>query len=276
MRMLLAHRNVIDMDQLCDALDGGRSLPQRAALVTFDDATQDHYSRALPIMRRHSIPAVFFVSTRSLEERTVEWWNLLSFALRECAPGRHRVGPEFGDEIVVSDAASRTAAFAAASARIKLESPQADALPVIQELASRLGVTLPSMEQQSRGLINAAQLSEMREAGMTIGSHSHSHAFLRRLSAEAQLAELSRSKRILEGILGVRVRSLAYPYGQAADYDSQTCAAARDAGYDCAFNLRKRNVLSLKGIDRYDIDRFPVPGTSNYEFEASISGMAVQ
>ncbi len=276
MRMLRSYRSIISVDQLCDALDGKSSLPPRAALVTFDDATQDHYGRALPVLRRHEIPAVFFVSTRSLTERTVEWWNLLAFTIRTCAQGEYQIPPEFGGTVRVTDEASRTAALATISRSIKVDSAHGDALPIVQDLAARLGVTLPSSAEQSRGLIDATQLSEMQAAGMTIGSHSHSHSFMSRLTPETQLAELSRSKQVLEQILGRSVRTLAYPYGQANDYDARTCAAARMAGYDCAFNLSKRNVIEVAGIDRYDIDRFPVPGTSRYEFEAAISGMAVQ
>lgn len=275
MARLVRLRSVVSLDQVCDALDRNIELPPSAALVTFDDATQDHYSRALPVLRKHGIPAVFFVSTRSLVERTVEWWNLLGYALRACQAGTYELGAEFGGNLRLTDSASRNAAIDSITQHIKLKSQAGDALPMVEGIAAALRITLPSRDEQSRGLLDVNQLREMAAAGMTIGSHSHSHAFLRRLSADDQLTELQTSKRVLEQIVGRTVRGLAYPYGQTTDYDATTQGAARLAGYDCAFNLMKRKIVSIETANRYDIDRFPVPSNSGYEYIAAISGFPV-
>lgn len=268
-------RTVVTLDQVCDALDGVRPLPPRAALVTFDDATQDHYSRAFPILQRHGVSGVFFVSTRSLTERTVEWWNLLGIALRRAPAGSYDLGHELGGTVALSDAASRSFATKLVTERIKSNSITGDALPIVADLASRLGIELPGEDQQTSGLMTSAQLRQMHRAGMTIGSHSHSHAFLNRLSPELQLVELRQSKRILEEVLQAPVRSLAYPYGQATDYDQHSRDAAKQAGYHCAFNLLKKRVVDIKLVDRFDIHRFPVVADADYRFEASLSAVAV-
>jgi peptidoglycan/xylan/chitin deacetylase (PgdA/CDA1 family) len=275
MAQLVRLRSVVTLDQVCDALDGKARLPPRAALVTFDDATQDHYSRALPVLRKHGVPAVFFVSTRSLVERTVEWWNLLGYTLRTCAAGSYELGKDFGGRVQLDDISSRNTAIETITRHIKLRSDAGDALPTVEGIAAAVQVTLPSRDAQSSGLLDANQLREMCAAGMTIGSHSHSHAFLRRLSPDEQLSELRTSKQVLEDIVGQPVRSLAYPYGQSMDYDSTTQNAARQAGYACAFNLMKRKVVSIRTVNRFDIDRFPVPANSGYEFVAAISGVPV-
>jgi peptidoglycan/xylan/chitin deacetylase (PgdA/CDA1 family) len=275
LQLLKSMRNIVSIDDVCDALDGRRRLPARAALITFDDATQDHYSRALPVLRKHGVPAVFFVSTRSLIERSVEWWNLLGFAFRSAQAGTYDLGADFGGAVQLADSASRQRAIDAATRYIKLQSRLGDSLPLVNDVAMRLGVTLPSREMQSSGLLHPEQLREMQSAGMTIGSHSHSHSFLRRLTPAQQLDELSTSKSILESIVARPVRALAYPYGQATDYDVTTQEAARAAGYSCAFNLMKRKVVRLDSANRFDVDRFPVPATADFEFEAAISGVAV-
>ncbi|MCB1625609.1 MAG: polysaccharide deacetylase family protein [Pseudomonadales bacterium] len=273
--LLRQMRNVVTLDQVCDALDGVRTLPPRAALITFDDATQDHYSRAFPLLRRHNMTGVFFVSTRSLTERTIEWWNLLGLTVKRAAAGRYDLGQALGGPVILTDDESRASAIKTITAQIKLSSTAADALPVVLTIAKRLGVELPSVDQQTDGVISSAQLAEMQRAGMAIGSHTHSHPFLNRLSPEQQLAELTRSKRILEDLLQVPVRALAYPYGQASDYDQHSREAAKLAGYDCAFNLLKRRVVDVRNIDRFDIHRFPAAADADYRFEASISAIAV-
>jgi len=50
----------IDADRLLAHVRGERELPRRAVLVTFDDCYTDLASAAVPILRRHGVPAVAF------------------------------------------------------------------------------------------------------------------------------------------------------------------------------------------------------------------------
>lgn len=53
--------NFVDLDTVLGALDGGRDrLPERAVLLTFDDAYTDLRDEACPILEQREIPAVAF------------------------------------------------------------------------------------------------------------------------------------------------------------------------------------------------------------------------
>jgi peptidoglycan/xylan/chitin deacetylase (PgdA/CDA1 family) len=77
-------------------------------------------------------------------------------------------------------------------------------------------------------LMSATQLREIRALGMTIGSHTVSHAKLAELSPEHRRRELADSKAALEDLLGEEVRHLCYPYGS---FDLDTVRAAAETGY---------------------------------------------
>jgi len=66
MRQLRDTHAPISLGDLLAALDGGRALPERAVLVTFDDGYRDTLENAAPLMHRLSIPAVIFLPTRFL------------------------------------------------------------------------------------------------------------------------------------------------------------------------------------------------------------------
>lgn len=77
-------------------------------------------------------------------------------------------------------------------------------------------------------LMDASRLREIQAAGMTIGSHTASHARLAELGPESQRQELTRSKGDLEDLLGTPVRHLCYPFGS---FNRDTVRAVQEAGY---------------------------------------------
>jgi peptidoglycan/xylan/chitin deacetylase (PgdA/CDA1 family) len=62
MAWLSTHQTVIALNDLMEFLAGRRELPNDAVLVTIDDGYEDLRSNALPILTKHGIPAVAFIT----------------------------------------------------------------------------------------------------------------------------------------------------------------------------------------------------------------------
>jgi len=62
MALLARHCRLLSIEQVLDSASVPRS-PLPLVAVTFDDGYLDNYQHAAPILRRHGIPAAFFVST---------------------------------------------------------------------------------------------------------------------------------------------------------------------------------------------------------------------
>ncbi len=65
------------------------------------------------------------------------------------------------------------------------------------------------------GYASWPQLREMKAAGMSIQSHTHTHPFLSELPAERLREELRRSKQALDDALGQDTDTLAFPGGDS-------------------------------------------------------------
>jgi peptidoglycan/xylan/chitin deacetylase (PgdA/CDA1 family) len=97
------------------------------------------------------------------------------------------------------------------------------------------------------GSLAWAQLQEMRDGGISIQSHTVSHADLRRLKGGTAGAsyeewlhnELQTSKETLETRLGIKVTALALPYGLANDRVRQ---AALEGGYEMLFTVNGQKI----------------------------------
>jgi len=102
---------------------------------------------------------------------------------------------------------------------------------------------------QDRNYMTAAQLRDMDAAGMTIGSHTMTHAFLSDISTDQVRRELADSRALLEDTLGREVLHFAIPGGH---YDRRVIKIARECGY--------RSVATCKvGLFHHRGDPFQIP-----------------
>ena len=109
------------------------------------------------------------------------------------------------------------------------------------------------------GSMTWEQLAEMRDAGVSIQSHTVSHPDLRRKKPGASEAsydewlwnELNGSREIIEQRLGIHITALALPYGLANDHVREVAAKA---GYEMVFTVNGQKVdfdTPMQTLGRY-------------------------
>lgn len=113
--------------------------------------------------------------------------------------------------------------------------------------------TWPADGRPAGRLLNAAELREMRAAGMEVGSHTVSHVRLTEVDDTCLHQELRNSRAALEDLLGHAVTSFAYPFGA---WDARCAAGVRQAGYTAACTTRTG--WALRDGDPYLLRRLTV------------------
>lgn len=115
--------------------------------------------------------------------------------------------------------------------------------------ANPAGVTFP--------LLDAAEIRDMQQRGVSFQSHTRSHSSLPTLDEDALADQLVGSRDRLSELLGHDVTYLAYPFGHV---DARVESATQAAGYLAAFstqsgfNRRDVNRLRIRRIDVYGTD----------------------
>jgi len=96
------------------------------------------------------------------------------------------------------------------------------------------------------GYLNWAQIREMAEYGIDIGSHTKSHLYLPDKNIDVATEEVTGSKKDLEEKLGREVNFISYPVG---GFSEEIKTIVKNAGYRgaCATN---------RGYDRFNRDVF--------------------
>jgi peptidoglycan/xylan/chitin deacetylase (PgdA/CDA1 family) len=240
--------NVLPLDAAVRRL-AERTLPRRSLAITFDDGYADNHDIALPILLRHGLSATFFVAAGFLDGGRM-WNDTVIEAVRR-APGDRldlRAVERLGlVTYPLGSADARRSAIASIIERIKYLPPaQRDA--AANCIAKRAEARLPDDL-----MLRSEQVIALRRAGMQIGAHTVTHPILASLAAGAVLDEMVQSKRQLEALIQERVQLFAYPNGRPNhDYNAQTVALARDAGFDAA-------VTTAWGAATVRTDPFQIP-----------------
>lgn len=217
----------------------GGKFDEPVAVVTFDDGYLDVYQNAFPILKKKGIPAAVFVCSHLVGTSGLlvhdELYLLLFRALR-CwkAEGRRldRFLLSHGVWLPGIDRLKEVAGDPLAAMQALLGGlPQSEIYRVIRALRSEVEIE-PGVIEPLR-LMDWDMLREMRAAGITIGSHTRTHALLPNESRQRMAEEAAGSRAELERKLRAPVRHFAHPCGR---FDKAAVNAVADAGYRYAYS----------------------------------------
>jgi peptidoglycan/xylan/chitin deacetylase (PgdA/CDA1 family) len=140
------------------------------------------------------------------------------------------------------------------------------ALPALREAKLSATVYLVTGSIGAPGFLTREQIRECRREGISFQSHTHTHRLLHTLSPHEICDELTRSREVLEELLGEPVEGLALP-GGAGDL-ALVGRMAREIGYqyvatsEWGYNRRVAESFLLErisyiaGMDDHRISRF--------------------
>lgn len=230
------HFRFVSLDEIGARLVTAEPFERPVAAVTFDDGYRDVYEQAYPVLKRKGIPAAVFVVTdlvgRPFWQVHDRLYHLVTKAFAAwgdpraelCGLMRSLGLPT--EPIMRTREATRTPLLTVST--ILPDLPLADVRRVMNRLEASVGNGFYDVP----GMLGWAELEEMRDNGITIGSHTKSHVSLPAESAETVAEELEGSRRQLELRLGAPVTHFAYPGGQ---FTPPTIDAVAKAGYRFAY-----------------------------------------
>ncbi len=227
LRWMKSWFNVLPLDRAVRQLKA-RTLPDRAAAITFDDGYADNCAVALPLLEEHRLTATFFIATAFIDGGTM-WNDTIIEAIRGCPHRALDLDPVGMGQHSLATRNDRRAAIDALLARIKyLPGPQRVALSL--RIAAIAGVAPPP-----HLMMSSLEVRQLHRAGMQIGAHTMSHPILTNLTRDEVRAEIQGSRQWLEALLGQSVNLFAYPNGRRGDdYAQEHASLVREMGFEAA------------------------------------------
>lgn len=237
---------VLPLAEAVDRLRDG-SLPRRAAAITFDDGYADNLDVAAPILRARGLPATFFLTTAWLDGGMMFNDQLIETVRRW--PGRGLDGRAWGLPVFpLAGDGARVAAYEALITAWKH-------LPFEQRAARVAELSGAVAGLPERLMLDRSGVLALRATGMDLGGHTHAHPILATLDRTTAEQEIRHNKRVLEELLGERLRLFAYPNGKPGrDYRAEHAELVRACGYEAAVSTAPG--AAGTGADPFQLPRF--------------------
>ena len=237
---LRKHYRLASLDEIVRLLQSGREVPPDTVAVTFDDGYRDNFENAFPILQRYKCPATLFIAVEPVDHAHLLWpqviWNWLHHTSVDEVriSWRNRNQSKAADTVLdLRDHAAHARARSWLRAFVGGLEPE-DRADLLALLSRQLRVSGDGQQTDRSPMLTWGEIRRMREAGVTIGSHSMTHPRLSGLDLHLVHDEVFQSRTRLESELGTSVHLFAYPFGRQDDFDERSKLAVRQAGYHAA------------------------------------------
>ena len=266
LRFIARHYQVINFKMLREHLERDGKFPPRALIITFDDGYIDNYEVAYPLLEKHGLTAVMFVTAGYMGVRKLFWWDRLAYVAKTAK--RPAASIEEPIRLAV-DLDSFTARQDAARHLIHTAKTlsERDKETFIRRLAERFEVEID--ERAFATTMGWNDLRTMSAAGIEIGAHSVSHPIFSNVDSGLLAREVSESKALIEKELGLEVISFGspgrgrIPADAKARFEKTLRGLIAESGYAFStmyhWGLVYESEFDPYGIRRIGIERYDTP-----------------
>ncbi len=261
LEVLSRNYQVLSLNELVGLLKSAQ-LPKRGVVLTFDDGYADNFWNAKPLLEKYEVPATVFIASGSLDSSTEFWWDDLERILLQPRKLPKCIqlsvqGRAYDWQTTNSD--KRQLAYMAIHQILQPLKPS-DRNQAIAELFAWADVD-PMGRPDYRPLTTDELIQLAQSELVDIGAHTVTHPLLSVMSQDDQSAEIIGNRKKLEDILGSRVDTFSYPYGNLAP---ETVDIVEAAGFETGLTTDENVVemganlfrLGRFGVGDWDSDRF--------------------
>lgn len=236
---------------LQDILDdaGGRGLPPRSILLTFDDGYASVMDTAVPLCRKLGLPAIFFVNVAFLDNQRLAPDNLVCYVANVLGMQTINAAARIIKGFDTPQLHSQTDVYRRFFPSLSLSEREAFLVTLVQ----LGGISERDLAEESRLFLTRKQLCDLVSMNFEVGSHTYSHVHCRSLTSDNFDQEINSNKIELERLLGRKVRSFSLPYGSSEDLTIDLKRHLKASGYEAVF--LSESVANPRGADTFHLDR---------------------
>lgn len=259
MDYLSTHYRPVRLADVVAALESGEIL-RRAVVITIDDGLADSLRHAMPILVRRRIPMTVFAVTSVIGNKDLQWQHKLTWLIQS------GLGPKVVEAMAI-EGYPPTREGQSVEEYVR-QNYRADLPEILEAIVEATGTCGAELAARMRPYLEAEEMADVDPDLVEFGNHTHTHAILSALDADAQRSEMTQARDILKSITGRPPLALAYPFGLKRHYNADSIRLAAETGHRAAFDARRR--INRAGASPFELSRKPAPCGSQQAFEQAI------
>src|SRR6185369_8868679 len=256
----------VSLEDVVEAVGGGRALPNLAVAVTFDDGYRDNHQYAFPVLRKYGIAGTFYITAGCVNMGEPLWTSRLRYYFTATQQPSLTLSQPEPRQLDLTSPAARNASFAYTIAAIK-SAGKVRGGEIFRHVEAKLAVT--DLAPLSNCMMTWGEIEEMGAGGQIIGAHTLTHPNLPGLPHDEAEAEIAGSKSLIEEKIKTPVLHFAYPNGRGVShYNEPVREMVKKAGF-------LSSVTSIDGPVYRNDDPFTLQRLGVYRKHANLSRFAL-
>ena len=262
----------INQEDLVEAIEGRKKLPERSCLITFDDGLKSQYENALPILKKKKIPAVFFVNSLPYKEKKACLVHKIHFLRANLSPQDFLERIDYNLKLysgkMLKDLYPQSKD---ASRQYRYDTPEIAKLKFIlnylippkyrEKIINKIFYQFVKSETDFCQMfyMSEKELIELSKLSF-LGIHSATHQSLSQLSEKELRNDLTENLETIRKIAGGKgIKGISYPYGGFNDIPPQIYRICQSLGLKYGFTMRRdfnrtlKNPFLLARMDTNDV-----------------------
>ena len=275
--------SVVTMEEVIEAVQEGKRLPEKALLLTFDDGYIDNYTVALPLLVERGVQGSFFVPAKPLDKGGLLEVNKIHFTLakgnekdivKDILDYSLKIKEKLREKLNIADrdiSEELYKRYAVSNGRDSIDTsfikkmlqevlPAKNRTEIIDILFDKY-VEVSEEVLANELYVNKTQLKVMKKLGMFIGVHGYEHSHLANLTETEQNKDLDSALCVMREFIDEDAWVMNYPYGS---YNETTLRLIKSKGVVLGLTTKRGvtdiDVTSALELARLDCNDFPPKG----------------
>lgn len=213
--------------------------PPKHFVLSFDDGMREVYDVIAPFLRAKGIPAIFFLNSATIDNKTLMWRHKVSLLI--AASQRH---PEIAPPLKLQPGKTVAA---------KLRSLRSSDEHILDDIAVSLDLDFDDYLHNKRPYLTTPQVLELARQGFEFGAHSARHPYFSEIPVQSQEQEISQSVHFIRA-LGLPCRYFAFPFDDNG-VPTSVFEYMRDLGLALSFGSSDARIDSVSfSLQRFALD----------------------
>jgi len=254
--------NLLSYEQLLEQYHLSKPLNPNSTFLSFDDGHSECFSIARPLLLKHEIPCMFFITTDFIDNRNMFYKNIASLCIERVKSIDNSERMDFIKEIndCLGTNIESTESFV-----LWILSLNVTEIDILNKVSYILEIDIEGYLTSHRPYLTSDEIKLLASDGFTIGAHTKKHPQLNLLNNDMIEEETVESCQIIRSLTGNDQIPFAFPFsGDGLDRDFLESVISRHKFIKLLFDTRM-----LRKDKDFIINRIPADAPSFNEDRTS-------